>query len=496
MSLTQKLVGYVTGNGAEVDASNQLKVALPKVEADVGMANMMSMNDDGTYTGLPILFSPETDSDYRIRTSDDVMLDDELFNYTAQNTGKHTILGAAVNLVPSWTAGGYNTNPTGVLTATSGATLQTYAFFSQTSTATLSLDTELAFTAQPQSNTIVDWGFFLGSTSNPFAPTDGVYFRLNSAGLQGIINYNGAETSTGVFPATNGTGTWTYANNTRYQFILYIANKYVQFWVSDGTTTYALGTLAVPAGQGSPMMSTALPFRIRHAIAGGAAGAALNCVLSRYSVRLGGVSQTENLARLSSRALGTYQGLSGGTLGSLQFGTVTTGTVVPPTAAVPTNTTAALGSGLGGLFYETVSLATATDGILMSYQVPAGTVNVQGRRLKITGIGLSSFVQTVVVGGPYVASFYLAFGHTAVSLQTAESSTTKAARRMRLPFLQLVTAAQAVSTLVAQSTYTYSLDNPVYVNPGEFIQLVTQHTGTAGTTGTVAHVISLDYSWE
>lgn len=102
----------------------------------------------------------------------------------------------------------------------------------------------------------------------------------------------------------------------------------------------------------------------------------------------------------------------------------------------------------------------------------------------------------MVVGGPYVASFYLAFGHTAVSLQTAESSTTKAARHMRLPFLQLVTAAQAVSTLVAQNTYTYSLDNPVYVNPGEFIQFVTQHTGTAGTTGTVAHVISLDYSWE
>lgn len=46
------------------------------------------------------------------------------------------------------------------------------------------------------------------------------------------------------------------------------------------------------------------------------------------------------------------------------------------------------------------------------------------------------------------------------------------------------------------NTCTYTLDNPVYVNPGEFIQLVTQHTGTVGTTGTVAHVVSLDYSWE
>lgn len=62
--------------------------------------------------------------------------------------------------------------------------------------------------------------------------------------------------------------------------------------------------------------------------------------------------------------------------------------------------------------------------------------------------------------------------------------------------IQMQVRAKAGSTLVAQSTYTYRLDNPVYVNPGEFVQLVTQHTGTAGTTGTVAHVISLDYSWE
>lgn len=150
----------------------------------------------------------------------------------------------------------------------------------------------------------------------------------------------------------------------------------------------------------------------------------------------------------------------------------------------------------GSVVVTGVNNMSTTSRIILSYQVPAGTVNIQGRRLKLTGVSIASFVQTVVVGGPYVATWKLCFGHTAVSLQTAEAATTKAPRRVNLPFVQLVTAAQAVSTTVAQNVYTYVFDNPIYVNPGEFIALVTQHTGTVGSSGTVAHSIMYDYSWE
>lgn len=69
-----------------------------------------------------------------------------------------------------------------------------------------------------------------------------------------------------------------------------------------------------------------------------------------------------------------------------------------PTAAVPTNTTLAVGAaGLLNQAWETFSLAVNTDGILLSYQVPMGTVSVIGKRLKVTGVKLSSFVQTVLV---------------------------------------------------------------------------------------------------
>ena len=499
--LLQKLAGNSSNNVAEVDANHQLMVALSNDVNLAGKARFMSENDDGSFTGVTRLMSPEVDADYRIRTADDVLLDDETFNYTAQNTGKHSTLAAAVNLVPAWQGGGYNTNPTNVTTSTSGATLSTYAMFTHVSTGTLSVDIEASFSALPTSNTVIDFGLFLGAITNPFAPTDGVYFRLTSAGLTGVANYNGNETfaTTNPFPNNEGTGTWAYTPNKKYQFIIYITNKEAQFWVNSGDIdgTCLLGVIPVPAGQGTLMMATSLPFHVRHAIVGGAAGIALNMILSRYSVRIGGIAQTERLAVLQSRNA-CYQGLSGGTVGSLMFGAISSGSISAPAAAVPQNASLSAGlcTGLGGLIYETNTLAVGVDGILLSYQVPAGTVAVQGRRLRITGMGLTSFIQTVVVGGPYINQYYLAFGNTAASLATGETTFAKAPRRMALPFVQIVTAAQAVLTDIAQAVRTISFDNPIYVNPGEFVQLVVRRIGATGTSGVHAHVITMDYSWE
>jgi hypothetical protein len=60
-----------------------------------------------------------------------------------------------------------------------------------------------------------------------------------------------------------------------------------------------------------------------------------------------------------------------------------------------------------------------------------------------------------------------------------------------------VTAAQAVSTIVSQNTTFCDFgDAPVYVNPGEFLQLCTRHIGTVGTSGTVVHRVTPVYGWE
>lgn len=496
MALDTNIRGSVSGNGAEVNAANQLRV-IPETDLfanpdNVGAFRMCAEVDTGEYTGTTLLIPPEIDHDYRQRVALDIILDEEVFNYTAQNTGKHSY--SNTTMANAWTAGQLTTNSGSITTTTTGTQFQTYASFAQIGTSVLSADAEVAFSAQPNANTFVEWGLGLPGTSTT-SPTDGVFFRLNSNGLQGIVSYNGSETSTGVFNATGGTGTWKYTNSKKYQFIVYQSATEAIFWVNEGAGAALLGRIELPTATGRVSMASSGPFFFKHRITGGAAGTVFQANMAAYSVRMGGPTVFTTLSTQGSRTLGSYQGLSGGTMGSL----ANYANSANPTAAVPTNTTAALGTGLGGQFWETVTLALNTDGIICSYQVPAATANVQGKRLVIRGIGLTSYVQTVVAGGPYVAQYSLAFGHTNVSLATTESATAKAPRRVPLAGLtQVVTAAQAVSTIVSQpgDSFMDFGDAPIFVNPGEFVALVTKHVGTVGTSGTVAHVVTFVYGWE
>ena len=464
--------------------------------AGVGGIRNFAENDAGTITGSVNLKSPEADFDYRMRVSQDLLLDDETFNYTAQNTGKHSY--SNTTMTNSWAAGNLTTNSGNITTTTTGTQFNTYAVFPVLGTTTVSLDAELGFTAQPQTNTFVEWGIGQPGTSTT-APTDGAFFRLSSAGLQGIVSFNGSETSTGVFHLAAGAGTWVYTNSKKYQFILYQSCTEAYFWVDDGTGAVLLGEIEIPTATGAVAMSGSGQVFFKQRITGGAGGATLSALIARYSLRQGGMQIATTPSTQGSRIYGSYQQLSGSaTLGTIaRVGTITTGNEANVTAAVPTTTTAALGSGLGGTFWETASLALNTDGIIMSFQVPAGSANLSGRRLVLRGIYLSSYIQTVIVGGPFIAEWFLAFGHTAVSLATAESATTKAPRRIPLPFVQTVTAAQAVSTLVSNTTGFCDFgDAPIFVNPGEFVQLCNRHLGTVGTSGTIVHRVVPIYGGE
>ncbi len=478
--------GVSTPGIANVTEYFQLAVALadPAVPDSMGGALIFSESDPGAITGTRKALSPETDADYRLRVGVDVPMDTETFNYTAQNTGKH----ASVNttMVPTYSAAGLVTNSGSITTTTTGLTLGTYAMFPLLGASSIFFEFEGSFSAQPTTNSIIDIGGFLRGASTAFAPLDGAYFRLNSAGIFGVINNNGSETTTGApvdFTAIDGAV--SYTNTKKYQFIIKVFPRETEFWINN----VLVGTIPTPAGQGQPCMSAALPFSLRHAIVGGAAGGVLQFVLNNYNVSLGGFEIADDLGSITNRMFGSYQGFSSGTMGSL----ANYANGANPTAAVPTNTTAALGVGLGGQFWETDTLAATTDGIICSYQVPAGTVNVAGKRLKVTGIWFDSYVQAALTGGGYNAQFVLAFGHTAVSLATAEAAATKAPRRVPIGSYSVVAAAAA---LVQLPRIFMALTNPIYVNPGEFIALVKKKVGTAPSAGVIAYVVGFDYSWE
>lgn len=492
MAMDTNLRDPSTGLGAGVATGGLLQVQ-PQTDVTgfperVGGIKHYGANDEGDITGVVKLLSPEVDVDYRARISQDLLLDEEVHNYTAQNTGKTSY--ANTTMAATWTAGQFTTNSGNITTTTTGVAYSSRAYFPATGTQTLSCDMELAFTAQPTTNTIIDFGLFVPGAANPYTPVDGAFFRLNSAGLQGVISHNGTETSTGVFPLSNGTGTWAYTNNKRYQFIVYMGGVEAVFWVNDGTGAVQLGSIPLPSAQSRIIMGGSVPWAVRHAITGGAAGGAISALLGAVNVRLGGSNVGTTVTVQGNRLYGSYQGLSGGTMGSL----ANYANSANPTAAVPTNTTAALGTGLGGQFWETDTLAVTTDGVICSYQVPAATVNLPGRRLVIRGIKIESYVQTALTGGGYVAQWSLAFGHTNVSLATTEAATTKAPRRLPLG-LQTVASAAAALTLL-QTVEVDLGDAPIFVNPGEFVAVVKKKVGTAPSAGVIAHLITLVYGWE
>lgn len=477
--------GSSSGNNAEVDATNRLKanLAVPgatgATASEVGGVRFFSENDATSN----YLASPETDDDYRLRIASEAIFDCETFNYTAQNTGKH--VSRATTMAHAWTAAGYTTNSGNVTTTTTGVALGTYAEFPVLGAAILYCEIEGSFTAQPTTNTIIDFGLFRHNTANPYAPADGVYFRQTSAGVLGVINSNGTETTTSPF-------SFTYANNQKYQFIISMHEREVAFWING----VLYGTLDTPVGQGQPCMSASLPFSVRHAIVGGAAGSALSFVLNDYTVSLGGPNISLTASILGQRIYGSYQGLSGGTMGSLASYANSTN----PTAAAPSNTalTANLPNGLGGQGLVTAAVAAATDGIWGSYQVPAGTANVQGRRLVIRGVTISALNTGAAVATTATSlQFCIAFGHTAVSLATAEAVAAKAPRRVALGMMTWPVGAPIGAMPDKGDIVVDFGDAPIFVNPGEFVQLVGKFlVGTATASQTINFVWQPIYGWE
>lgn len=463
-------------------------------------------NDDGTYDSTVDLRSGEVDDDYRARIACDTVLDYDTLRTTIQNTKKTTF--TFTTLAATLTASGLTTNSGSITTTNTGLTFGTHAMFSIHPTQTTVVEQTVTFTAQPTTNTIVDFGLFQRGASTAFAPLDGVYFRLTSAGLSGVTNSNGTETLV-TFTLSDNVTPWAYVDNTNYKFLIQTSNIKTSFWVciNDGAMN-KLGEILTPTGLSMPFLSQSLPWSIRHAIVGGASGdSTFRAIFGDYIVGTRGALYADSLGAVNSRVLGSYQTLTGSTPNQLVAGTVTSGTLAKPTAAIPANTSlvANLPNSLAGRIYEQLAsgLVANVDGIFVSFTVPAGSSTVQGKRLKVSGITLSGMVSTVVVGGPAYTEWYIAFGHTADSLATTESAsmasaTTKAPVRVLLPTLTTnMAVTQAAGTLLVQPSYSIIFQNPIYVNPGERIALVGNKTITGAiTSGVLSYTYQFDYTWE
>ena len=151
-----RLEGNTSGNVAEVNSSNELRVSLSNGSnpASVGAVRFFTENDAGTVLGTPYLGNPETDDDSRLRIAHEAIFDNETFNYTAQNTGKHIFRNTTMAF--AWSAAGLTTNSANITTTTTGGSFSTYAEFPILGTSQLYCEVVGSFTAAPTTNTLVD----------------------------------------------------------------------------------------------------------------------------------------------------------------------------------------------------------------------------------------------------------------------------------------------------------------------------------------------------
>lgn len=490
--------GSNSSGKANVDAEFNLAVNTPGHTAsgvergggpeNAGATVIFCENDPGTVTSERYVRSPEATEDFQLRISHDHILDRETFNYTSQNTGKHSHVFTTMTATVS--ANGLLLNSGAITTTTTGMTFGTFAEFpcahaaaSVYAEVNLSLNQNIA---SIPANFVMDVGLFRRGAANPYAPTDGAYFRFNNNGITAVICRNSIEI-TSVLTGVSG-----FLANENRRFTITVTEREVEFWIDD--VRYA--SLSAAATSGQVILGATLPWSVRIANTG-VPSSAVTALITDYTISYGGAVYAQTWAAVGNRSLGSYQGLSGGTMGSLANYANSTN----PTSAAGSNTAANV-TGLGGQGAVNAAAAAATDFLLCSYQVPAGTLAVQGRRLVVTGVRVScANMGAAVATTATTIGLALTFGNTAVSLATAETAsfataTTKAARRVPLGFMFWNVAAPIGATPQNGDIFM-PFQNPIYVNPGEFIGVAMKFiAGTATASQSIWYQIAFDYGWE
>lgn len=471
--------------GTNLDAEGNVKVALTQTAGYTGGVRLFSENDDGTATGTALLSSPETSQDYRLRVGLDTVLFTDTFNATAQNTNNWAYVFNTLTAAQPG-AGTVNFSAVQGTSNVHGAFMRTFQYFPMVGTAPLAVEFTFGqFTAALVANEI--WLCGLGLPSNAtIPPTDGVWFSLTSAGLIGVIAYNGSQTQTGVLKSF---GTFTVGD--LYKSVITVGEQEVEFWLDD----VLLGSLAIPAANGQPFINGSLP-AFMHKYNTGAVSNTNTMRVSDVTISLMDINNVKpyNLANCIAGMSGLV-GQNGGTQGKTQWWTNNTA----PTAAAATNTAAIAGATtLGGLVAVNPTLTANNDGIIFAFQNPSSNINVTGRNLVVNGVRVQGAVTTTLTGGPVIYAYAIAFGHTAVSLATLETSsfTTGTTHAPRIAFVGMETYGAAAAAGVIGTGCTLTLANPIVVRPGEFLSLIARNMGTVTTAGAITIGCTFDAYWD
>jgi hypothetical protein len=468
-----KIEGGTSGTLIEVNAQNEIKAALTLTSSQAGFSVNSAETDKGTVVGSRTVRDVDIDEDFRLRVGQDTQVFSDTFPGTALNTN---IWDNPATTMTTAVAGGFVTLNNGSSVATTTyAMIRSKPMFYAYGQAGVSFECLAVINQSPQTNNLTEWGTAVVATNA--VPTDGVFFRITAAGeFVCVSSYGGSEaiaTPSGGFAARVGEGI-------SHRYTIIITDDKATYWIDD----IMVASIARAGSAGAMNVSSAVSFFAR-TINSGATTMAQQIKIGGVSVQM--MSADANLPWSMVKARNgnaPYQSQSGSTVApTVQYVNNTN-----PTAGVPTNTTSTVITGCGGVGWETATLAVATDGIICSWVVPAGSALVPGRTFMCSGVKVSTVVQTALTAGGFIENWVLNYGGSALSLATADGATTKAFRRV--PMGQRVCAASAAA-LTVLTDIELRLDNPVPVYPGEYLNISKRITGTAGTAGTFQHSVVL-----
>jgi len=476
MALDSNIVGALSGTGADVDADRQVKVTTNSDPAKAGVAVLYLENDDGELTNTKYRKSGEVSPDYRLRVGVDSVLFHDVFNATTQNTANwRYIFNTLTAAQPG--AGTLNFSAVQGTTSAHGAFMHTRQYFPLVNTAPLAVEAYLGqFNAAMSSSEVFLLGLGLPSAATT-GPTDGCWLKITSAGVFGVISFNGTAVEDALDAALPLSALTV---GSMYKLLIVVGEREVEFWFDDSL----LGRIDLPAANGLPFLQGSLPlFMMKYNT--GSVSNTNTMRVSRVGVSLMDVASSRNWGQQQCiMGLSAYQGQNGGTMGTSAALANATGATTVTGGAL--SQTTALVTGLGGQVGITATVP-GVDGWATAFTNPAPTINITGRNLVITGIHISSVnIGAAVLTTPTTLQWSIAFGGTQLnSLATAETGTfaaspTKAARRVGVG-LQTWLVGALIGSQGQELDQDFS-EAPIVVAPGELVGAVgkfIQGTATA-----------------
>lgn len=482
--------GYIT----KVTSAGRLKVDLETDAvanaAQVGCARLLSECDPGAVTGAPLLLSPETSLDYRLRVGTDTLLFTDTFNATAQNTALWSYVFATLTAAQPG-AGTVNFSTVQGTAAGHGAVMRTHQFFPVVGTAPLAVEFTFGQFIAPLIAGEV-WLCGLGFPASASAEAvDGVFIRLTSAGVACELRYNGVTNSSGILQTLDA-----LPIGELHKLALIIGETSVQLWHND----VLIGEVDKPAANGQPFMGGSLPLFMHKANTSSVTNT--NQIrVSDVTVSLMDIQSCKPWAhQLATMGQMAYQGQDGGTMGSTSLcpnataATTVTGGALSQTVAIAT--------GLGGQA-GIQAAAAGVDGCVTAFQNPVGGINQTPRNLIITGIRIDAVnIGAAVATTASVLQWSLAFGATGgtiPSLAQAETgsfvtATAKAWRRIALG-LQSWAVGAVIGAPAEQITVQF--DSPIVVAPGQWVAAVAKFVvGTATASQVEWCTVAFDAHYE